>query len=275
MTLAILAVLTDPRSAPAVLAAAAGAAAIDDAAAIEALHVCVDSATLIMPTEEVMTTQRRAELDAMLAERARLLQLAFADWSKAAGAAAGRARYREVAGVVAEEVAAAGKRVDLLVLARPLDNEGHDALDAAIFATGKLFLLVPPDHAPSTIGGHMAIAWKASDTAERTVVAALPWLKRAARISLLVAAEDEAAHAQQAQALLAAHGIQAAKVAVGAVADGLDESVGAALLAAAGALGADSLVMGAYRRHRFFEWVLGGVTRHVLHHAGIPAFMLH
>src|SRR5258708_6357972 len=92
MTLAILAVLTDPRSAPAVLRAAAGAAAIDDAASIEALHVGVDSATLIMPTEEVMTTQRRAELDAMLAERARLLQLAFADWSQAARPVARRAR---------------------------------------------------------------------------------------------------------------------------------------------------------------------------------------
>jgi nucleotide-binding universal stress UspA family protein len=275
MTLAILVVLTDPRNAPAVLRAAAGAAAIDDTTAIEALHVGVDSATLIMPTEEVMTTQRRAELDAMLAERARLLQLSFADWSQAAGPVAGRARYREVAGVVAEQVAAAGKRVDLLVLARPLDNEGHDALDAAIFATGKLFLLVPPDHAPASIGGHMAVAWKASDTAERAVVAALPWLKRAARISLLVAAQDAASQGQQAQALLAAHGIAPAKIAVEAIADGLDESVGAALLAAAGALGADSLVMGAYRRHRFFEWVLGGVTRHVLHHADIPAFMLH
>jgi nucleotide-binding universal stress UspA family protein len=274
MTLAILAVLTDPRSAPAVLRAAAGAAAIDDAATIEALHVRIDSATLIMPTEEVMTKQRRAELDTMLAERARLLQLAFADWSNS-GAAAGRARYREVAGVVAAEVAAAGKRADLLVLARPLDNEGHDALDAAIFATGKLFLLVPPDRAPPSIGGHMAIAWKASDTAERAVVAALPWLGRAGRISLLIAAKDGEAEARLATALLAAHGIAAAKIAVEAVADGLDESVGVALLAAARSVGADSLVMGAYRRHRFFEWVLGGVTRHVLHHADIPAFMLH
>lgn len=275
MTVAILAVLTDPRTAPAVLQAAAGVAAIDAAAAIEALHVCVDSATLIMPTEEVMTKQRRAELDAMLAERARLLQLAFADWAKGAGAAVGQARYREVAGAVAAEVAAAGKRADLLVLARPLDNEGHEALEAAIFATGKLFLLVPPDRAPPPIGRHMAIAWKASDIAERAVVAALPWLERATQISLLIAAEDAAGQARQAHALLAAHGVAAAKIAVEAVADGHDESVGVALLAAAHAVGADSLVMGAYRRHRFFEWVLGGVTRHVLHHTAIPVFMLH
>jgi nucleotide-binding universal stress UspA family protein len=274
MTMTILAVLTDPRSAPATLAAAGGAAAIDGAAVIEGLHVRVDCETLIMPTEEVMTKQRRAELDAMLAERARLLRDAFAAWSKASGAAA-RATWHEVAGTVATEIAARGKRADLLVLARPLESEGHAALDAAIFATGRLFLLVPPDRAEPAIGRHMAIAWKASDTASRAVVAALPWLKRATRISLLVAARDAAAQVVQAKALLATHGIAGAAITVEAIADGREESVGAALVAAAPPPGADSLVLGAYRRHRFFEWVLGGVTHHVLHHADIPAFMLH
>jgi nucleotide-binding universal stress UspA family protein len=275
MTMTILAVLTDPRTARAVLEAASGVAAIDPAAAIEALHVRVDRETLIMPTEEVMTKQRRAELDAMLAERARLLQDAFTVWSKTSGGAASRATWHEVAGVVAAEVAARGKLADLLVLARPLEDEGHAALDAAIFATGRLFLLVPPDFAQPAIGRHMAIAWKASDTASRAIVASLPWLRQAARISVLVTASGCAAQAAQARALLATHGIADAAVAVETIADGRDESVGAALLAAAHSLGADSLVLGAYRRHRFFEWVLGGVTHHVLRHAGIPAFMLH
>jgi nucleotide-binding universal stress UspA family protein len=274
MTMTILAVLTDPRTAPATLAAA-GAAAIDDTAIIEALHVRVDSEALILPTEEVMTKQRRAELDAMLGERARALHDVFAAWSKASGGAASRATWHEVAGAVAAEVAARGKQADLLVLARPLDNEGRDALEAAIFATGRLFLLVPPDGAQPALGRHMAIAWKPSDTAARAVVAALPWLGRAARISILVAAKDAAGQAEQAKALLAAHGIADATIAVHAIADGRDESVGAALVAAARAAGADSLVLGAYRRHRFFEWVLGGVTHHVLHHADLPAFMLH
>jgi nucleotide-binding universal stress UspA family protein len=275
MTMTILAVLTDPRTAAATLTAAATAAAIDDTASIAALHVRVDRDTLIMPTEEVMTGRRRAELDTMLAERARLVQLAFAEWSKASGPVAGRTRYHEVAGTVAAEVAARGERADLLVLARPLENEGHDALDAAIFAAGKLFLLVPPALAQPVFGRHVAIAWKASDTAERAVVAALPWLGRAARISILSAAEDAAAQSQTLLALLATHGLPQEKIAVQAIAGGRDESVGEALLSAARSLGADSLVMGAYRRHRFFEWALGGVTRHVLHHADIPAFMLH
>jgi len=34
-------------------------------------------------------------------------------------------------------------------------------------------------------------------------------------------------------------------------------------------------VIGAYRRHRFVEWVLGSVTRHMLHQTDLPDFMLH
>jgi len=55
-----------------------------------------------------------------------------------------------------------------------------------------------------------------------------------------------------------------------------DESdAGAALLDSAAALRADLLVMGAYGRNRFSEWIFGGATRHVLRHAGIPVLMRH
>ena len=52
-------------------------------------------------------------------------------------------------------------------------------------------------------------------------------------------------------------------------------SDGAALLAAAADAGADGLAMGAYRRGRMLEWMLGGVTEHVLHHATLPLLMVH
>jgi nucleotide-binding universal stress UspA family protein len=35
------------------------------------------------------------------------------------------------------------------------------------------------------------------------------------------------------------------------------------------------LVMGAYGRWRWQEWVFGGVTRHVLHHTPVPVLMAH
>lgn len=272
MVSTVLAVLTHPRTARATLDGAALAA--DRGAAIEILHVRADPRSLILPTEEVMTKTRREELESMLDDRSRLVQRAFREWSVASAEVAGRARWQEITGTVEAEVAARGKSTDLLVLARPVDGEGEETLHAAIFAVRRLFLLVPPDGA-GDLGDHMAIAWKASETAERAVLAAMPWLKQARRISILTAGRG-IIPPEPLLALLAQHGIARAAVAVETVAvTTSDEAIGAALLATARSLGADSLVMGAYRRHRFFEWVLGGVTRHVLHHADLPAFMLH
>ena len=39
--------------------------------------------------------------------------------------------------------------------------------------------------------------------------------------------------------------------------------------------GCDLIVMGAYGRSRFQEWILGGATRHVLEHMAVPVFMAH
>jgi nucleotide-binding universal stress UspA family protein len=265
-------VLTDPQTARSTLDAVAVAA--DGDAAIEVLHVRADPRSFILPTEEVMTKTRREALESMLAERSRLVQHAYREWSAASAALAGRARWQEVTGTVEAEVTARGKSADLLVLARPVGDERGDALHAAIFEVKRLFLLVPRE-GTGDFGHHMAIAWKASETAERAVLAAMPWLRRAGRISILVAGEG-AASPEPLLALLAQRGVAGVTIAVESIAATVgDESIGAALLASARSLGADSLVMGAYRRHRFFEWVLGGVTRHVLHHADLPAFMLH
>jgi nucleotide-binding universal stress UspA family protein len=272
MAATILAVLTDPRTARATLDAAAIAA--DRDAAIEILHVRVDPGSLILPTEEVMTKTRREALEFMLAERSRLVQQAFHEWSRVYQGLAGRARWEEISGTIEAELAARGKDADLLVLARPVGGEGDEALHAAIFAVRHLFLLVPPDGA-GDFGHHMAIAWKASETAKRAVLAAIPWLKRAQRISILTAGKA-AVPPEPLLALLAQHGIVGATVAVETIAEPAgDDGIGAALLATARSRGADCLVIGAYRHHRFFQWVLGGVTRHVLHHADLPAFMLH
>ena len=54
-----------------------------------------------------------------------------------------------------------------------------------------------------------------------------------------------------------------------------EDDVGAALLQAARAAGADLLVMGGYGRSRLRELVLGGVTRHVLTHAQLPVLLAH
>jgi nucleotide-binding universal stress UspA family protein len=53
------------------------------------------------------------------------------------------------------------------------------------------------------------------------------------------------------------------------------EDVGPALLEAAQEVAADLLVAGAYGRPRLAEWVLGGVTRHLLRHSTLPMLLRH
>jgi nucleotide-binding universal stress UspA family protein len=53
------------------------------------------------------------------------------------------------------------------------------------------------------------------------------------------------------------------------------KSVGEAVVEKAVELKADLLVMGGYGHSRMREMILGGVTRYVLNHAGLPVLMTH
>ena len=52
-------------------------------------------------------------------------------------------------------------------------------------------------------------------------------------------------------------------------------ALGAALLDKAHELGADMLVMGAYQHSPLREFLLGGVTRHMLAHGDLPMLLRH
>ena len=47
------------------------------------------------------------------------------------------------------------------------------------------------------------------------------------------------------------------------------------ILAEAAAADADLVVMGGYGHSRLREMMLGGATRHILHHAPLPVLMAH
>jgi nucleotide-binding universal stress UspA family protein len=272
MTVSIVAVLTDPATARACLAAAATAARAVSASGIEAFHPRIRPGSMIMPSEEVMTKRRRGELETMLEGRSAALHQVFDAWAETVAPTVSAVWNEVEADTVAASVAARSKLADLLVLARPEEADGEVALQAAIFETGRLLLLVPSTAGASPgFGRHVAIAWKASDQAGRTVTAAIPWLKHAARVSVLEADAPASPTHDDAFALLGDHGIAAAPVPV----EHGTASVADALLRRAHAIGADCLVMGAYRHSRLREAVLGCVTRDMLKHADLPLFMRH
>ena len=78
-----------------------------------------------------------------------------------------------------------------------------------------------------------------------------------------------AAIGKRLQQYLAAHDLTADRAAF----QPINKVVGAGLLAGANEFACDLLVMGAYSHSRLRQFILGGVTRHVLEHATVPLLM--
>jgi nucleotide-binding universal stress UspA family protein len=266
----ILAVLGQPRAATAVLGAA-GDLALLLGAAVEALVVRCPPEATILPTEEILTEAERAALEAGERQRIASLRGLFDAWVARTGGPA--AAWAETEGDAGGIVAERGRRSDLLVLERPVRRDrlpGRETLHTALFATSRPVLLVPAD-SPDALGRRVAIAWKDDRRAVKAVLAAMPVLERAERVSVL-AGVREGAPPPVLPPVLAEHGVSAE---VHTLTLGPRGTFGAALLAAAHGLGADLLVMGAYAHSPLSELILGGVTRHVLAETDIPVLMRH
>ncbi|HVL76904.1 MAG TPA: universal stress protein [Noviherbaspirillum sp.] len=171
---------------------------------------------------------------------------------------------------------------DLVVLGQ-YDPEHASAVTMSDFPefvvmnSGRPVLLVPyTGHFPEA-GKRVMIAWDASTSATRAVTAAIPLLKQAAQVDVVVfnGESSDEGHGEQPGAdialYLARHGVQVNVVRQKT--SGID--VGNALLSMASDLGSDMMVMGGYGHSRFREILLGGVTRTVLQSMTVPVLMAH
>lgn len=117
------------------------------------------------------------------------------------------------------------------------------------------------------------VAWNASSEAARAVAAALPLLKRAARVSIAVFNPGDE-HGEQPGAdvalYLARHGVVCE-----VVSSRVDMDPANALLSLLADQQADLLVMGGYGHARFRELILGGVTKTMLRCMTAPVLMMH
>ncbi len=172
------------------------------------------------------------------------------------------------------DLAKRGRLFDLIVLPKPTDDEGGvDAmfLEAALFETGRPVLLASQGSLDFT-ARTAAIAWDGSREASRAANAALPFLKRALRVTVMSVGENgKTADPGLLAASLALHGVEA----TGQSVELGTRKTGTAILEEAGRLGADILVMGAYGHGALRELVFGGATREVLKSAEIPVLLAH
>lgn len=165
-----------------------------------------------------------------------------------------------------------GRVFDLIVVGRPLKDSvapSMAALESALFETGRPILVAPPV-APATIGEHVIIAWNGSTETARTMAFAMPFLRRAQKVSV-VAVERNVAGPSAAEVALALrrHGIAADWREV--LLNG--RSVGQVFLAEAMESSCDLMIKGAYTQSRLRQMIFGGATSHILAEAELPVLM--
>jgi nucleotide-binding universal stress UspA family protein len=164
-------------------------------------------------------------------------------------------------------ILSSARAADLIVVARPqpMGNlmRGPDVGNLMMQA-GRPVLVVPSDAAEFS-ADRILVAWKDTREARRAVSDALPILQKAKEVHLLVIHEPETseavvvAGADDVANFLARHRVKAF-----AIARPDYGSVGKSIEECAEEVGADIIVAGAFGHSRFMEWLLGGVTRHLL-----------
>lgn len=125
----------------------------------------------------------------------------------------------------------------------------------------------------------IAVAWNGSAQSARALHSSLPLLRRASTVVLIDGSHVEPLAGAGAGAdprrsidqYLAGHDIKVTRIRI----DPDTAHAGEEIVAAASDAAADLLVMGAYGRARFSEWIFGGATRHILEHSRLPMFMRH
>jgi len=264
--------LDNPTAANDVLAAAVCLADLAGGAYINVVAALVPPVSTIMPTEEILTRDMETRLRTQQAARVASLKATFDAWTVTARRPDGTTEWFEREAVAGDLIAEWGKHADIIVLERPnCDDHGSTAhaLSAALFETDCPVLVIPPGVA-TNFGRCIAIAWRDDPHATRAVLSALRYAGQAASVHLL-AGVPQGSPMPTMPPILVEHGVAAdlQVIPVG------DEPLGSTLLAAAHAVGADMLVMGAYAHSPLREMIFGGVTRYVLEHADVPVLMRH
>jgi nucleotide-binding universal stress UspA family protein len=183
-------------------------------------------------------------------------------------------------GALTELVAGRARYADLVILPMPYGKtrgvEDEVVIEAALFEGMAPVLIVPEKGMASTDPRRIIIAWNQSREALVAARRAMPLLRRADSVQIVVI--DPPTHGPERSdpggmlcQMLVRHGVRAEVVVLAKtlprVSDVLDRHVRDT--------NADLLVLGAYGHSRFREAILGGATRNMLEHAEIPLFLAH
>lgn len=172
----------------------------------------------------------------------------------------------------------AARRSDLAIIGQPKSDEaiGQELVtEAALFQSGRPVIVVPYIQKDGLKLDRIMCCWDGSATAARAIGDALPFLKKAKAVDLVIVETkkvkpDELSGADMGKHL-ARHGL---KVNVKLLSSA-DVEVHDVILSHAADSGADFIVMGGYGHSRVREFVFGGTTLGMLDTMTVPVLMSH
>ena len=188
------------------------------------------------------------------------------------------ATYTAAKTATLDTLVAMGRCSDIVVLGRPgadPENVAPATVEAAIYECARAVMIAPPTAATGAFGS-VIVAWNGSFQAARAVEYALPFLKTASKVTILVAgSKPDDVGASYLARTLGRHGITST---IDAIDPGIvsGRARGRALLDYTHGKGADLLVMGAYGRGQVLSFLgLGGATGKVISSCRVPLLMAH
>jgi nucleotide-binding universal stress UspA family protein len=178
----------------------------------------------------------------------------------------------------ADQLGRLGRRFDLVIVGQPERSKaGPDEIvdEGVLFESGRPVIFVPFIQRNGLKLDRVMVCWDGSRAATRAIADALPLLRKAKQVEVVIVANgrsksDEIPGADLGQHL-ARHGL---KIDVKRITSP-DIDVASTILSYAADTSADFLVMGGYGHSRLREFVLGGVTRGLLESMTVPVLMSH
>lgn len=169
---------------------------------------------------------------------------------------------------------------DMVAVAQPYGEGKHAdipaVLEAALFQGEVPAIVLPPKGDLPAAPKRMVFAWNESSEALRAARDALPLLRAAEQVDVLVI--DPRTHAaevvdpgEEVCRLLSRHGVDTNLVVAARTLPRISDVIDRHMKES----GAEMLVLGAYSHSRFREAILGGTTRNLLEEASYPVFMAH
>lgn len=183
-------------------------------------------------------------------------------------------------GALTDVVASRARYADLVVLPRPYGKgngvEAEAVVEAALFNGMAPVLIVPDKGMANSDPRRIVLAWNQSREALVATRRAMPFLKRADSVSIVVI--DPPAHGPERSdpggllcQFLVRHGVHAEVTVLAKTMPRVSDVLTRHLRD----VDAELLVMGAYGHSRLREAILGGATRDLLEAAEVPVFLAH